>query len=351
LRLLRILRPLKFISKNQNMRIVVGSLVESLGALLNVMIVIGMIWVMFAILGTNMMKDQMGYCSSNAPGMSIYGVNQEDCAKVYSGQWNTAFWNYDHIGNGLTTLFIASTLEGWPKLLGSALDADEADKGPQYNGSPYNGLFYIVFILIGSLFLQNLFIGVIFVKFSDEQKKEKQLKYSMVSEDQMKWIMLQELIQDSKPVFDLLIKPKGTFRNFVFKVVNSPIFEFLIMFCIILNIVAMGLVTETMSSEKERFLNIVGYIFTAIFFIEFVLKIIGLGVQYYKFAWNIFDFSIVISSKMRNLTSRLGRPGDGVAGRKRELPENRSAVCATHASPSSVPLVQADEVQAPPGHQ
>ena len=43
-RLLRALRPLRFISHNQNMRIVVNALLESIGPILNVLIVVIIIW-------------------------------------------------------------------------------------------------------------------------------------------------------------------------------------------------------------------------------------------------------------------------------------------------------------------
>lgn len=44
LRLLRTLRPLRFISHNVNMKIVVTALLESIGALFNVLIVIFFVW-------------------------------------------------------------------------------------------------------------------------------------------------------------------------------------------------------------------------------------------------------------------------------------------------------------------
>ena len=48
-RLLRALRPLRFISHNQNMRIIVNALFESMGPILNVLIVVTIIWYFFII--------------------------------------------------------------------------------------------------------------------------------------------------------------------------------------------------------------------------------------------------------------------------------------------------------------
>ena len=47
LRLLRILRPLRFISHNLNMKIVVTALLESVGAIFNVLIVVVVVWFLF----------------------------------------------------------------------------------------------------------------------------------------------------------------------------------------------------------------------------------------------------------------------------------------------------------------
>lgn len=44
LRLLRTLRPLRFISHNVNLKVVVIALLESVGAIFNVMIVVILIW-------------------------------------------------------------------------------------------------------------------------------------------------------------------------------------------------------------------------------------------------------------------------------------------------------------------
>ena len=41
---MRILRPLRFVTQNENMRILVGALVQSVGSIANVIIVMLMIW-------------------------------------------------------------------------------------------------------------------------------------------------------------------------------------------------------------------------------------------------------------------------------------------------------------------
>ena len=54
-RLLRTLRPLRFVSHNVNMKIVVTALLSSTGALANVFIVLFLVYLMFAILAMSLL--------------------------------------------------------------------------------------------------------------------------------------------------------------------------------------------------------------------------------------------------------------------------------------------------------
>jgi hypothetical protein len=65
LRLLRTLRPLRFISHNVGLKMIVIALFESVGPIINVLIVIVLIWLMFAILGVNLWSGKFFKCSIN----------------------------------------------------------------------------------------------------------------------------------------------------------------------------------------------------------------------------------------------------------------------------------------------
>jgi Ion transport protein len=76
LRLLRTLRPLRFISHNIQMKLVVTALLESVSGIMNVVLVIILVWMMFAILAIELMQYKMNFCSlpSQSP-YTIYQVN------------------------------------------------------------------------------------------------------------------------------------------------------------------------------------------------------------------------------------------------------------------------------------
>ncbi len=57
------------------MKLLVSALLESVSGIFNVIIVVVMIWMMFAILGINLLKDKLGYCDVS----NIYLYNKADC--------------------------------------------------------------------------------------------------------------------------------------------------------------------------------------------------------------------------------------------------------------------------------
>lgn len=83
-RMLRILRPLRFISHNPSMKILVNSLLESLVGLSNVSLVILLIWLMFGILFMNLLAGNSGICF--VLGMDPTGVSKTACDGM-GGRW------------------------------------------------------------------------------------------------------------------------------------------------------------------------------------------------------------------------------------------------------------------------
>ena len=68
------------------------------------------------------------------------------------------------------------------------------------------------------------------------------------------------------------------------------------MACIVLNMFQMALDHEGASPGMLSFLAVTNYIFTAIFFLECVLKLYVYRMPYFKTGWNKFDFFVVGSS-------------------------------------------------------
>lgn len=63
LRMLRTLRPLRFLTHNIGMKLIVNALIGSIGGISNVMLVVAVVILIFAILYVNIYKGKFFYCS------------------------------------------------------------------------------------------------------------------------------------------------------------------------------------------------------------------------------------------------------------------------------------------------
>lgn len=67
------------------------------------------------------------------------------------------------------------------------MDITKVDQGPKYQNNIKQAIFFIVFVLIGSFFFLNFFTGVLFLKYSEAQKREN----AGYTESQLNWIEMQ----------------------------------------------------------------------------------------------------------------------------------------------------------------
>lgn len=65
-RALRALRPLRVVSKNEGIKTVVNALLESIPALINVLLIVMLFLLVFGILGIQLFKGQLGYCNDSS---------------------------------------------------------------------------------------------------------------------------------------------------------------------------------------------------------------------------------------------------------------------------------------------
>ena len=79
--------------------------------------------------------------------------------------------------------------------------------------------------------------------------------------------------------------PEDSWRYKFFNFVMHPNFEWFIMSCIIANTVSMGAKYFGQPYEVTLVIEIINYIFSGIFIVEMILKLMGLGNDYFKNPW------------------------------------------------------------------
>ena len=81
------------------------------------------------------------------------------------------------------------------------------------------------------------------------------------------------------------------------KIVTDPFFEVVITFCILANTFFMSMEKYPVDQSRTAMLEKANNVFTIIFIIEMILKIIGLTPHlYFKETWNIFDSIVILFS-------------------------------------------------------
>jgi len=124
LRMLRLLRPLRMISKNPGLRIAVHSLINAIPDIGNVLVVSALFLLLFAILGTNLYKGTFYRCHTEMIPDHLIPliVDKFDCMD-YGGDWLNEDQHFDDVPSSIVTLFNVMTTEGWIGVMWSAVDS------------------------------------------------------------------------------------------------------------------------------------------------------------------------------------------------------------------------------------
>ena len=123
-------------------------------------------------------------------------------------------------------------------------------------------------------------------------EKENLDKNYLLTPTQKEWISARSNIVKMKPLKTSFYRKKPLYRF-----VTNKYFEIFILVCIILNIIVLALNWYRRPEEVATITEFSNYLFTIIFTIEVIIKILGLGLRrYFSDGSNIFDFAIIIGS-------------------------------------------------------
>ena len=134
LRVVRALKPLRFVGKNKGLRLATESLLSALPTIIKMQFMISIIMLILAILQTNVYEGQFSYCYTDHLQLSLRQrlksiKTKFDCLN-YGGEWFTPDLNYDTVGQSILTLFVLQSTEGWIGTMWSSADAVDVDYEP-----------------------------------------------------------------------------------------------------------------------------------------------------------------------------------------------------------------------------
>ncbi|XP_053098404.1 calcium channel, voltage-dependent, L type, alpha 1D subunit, a isoform X13 [Pangasianodon hypophthalmus] len=308
LRVLRVLRPLRAINRAKGLKNVVQCVFVAIRTIGNIMIVTTLLQFMFACIGVQLFKGKFFRCNDEAKSTS------EECKGTYiffkdgdmnnptiqKRHWHNSDFNFDNVLMAMMALFTVSTFEGWPALLYKAIDSNKENFGPIYNYRVEISIFFIIYIIIIAFFMMNIFVGFVIVTFQEQGEKE--YRNCELDKNQRQCV---EYALKARPLRRYI--PKNPYQYKFWYVVNSTAFEYIMFVLIMLNTICLAVQHYGQSKAFNYVMDILNMVFTAVFTVEMVLKLIAFKPKlfvpkkertlgYVEDPWNTFDALVVIGS-------------------------------------------------------
>ncbi|CAF1934089.1 unnamed protein product [Rotaria magnacalcarata] len=311
LRVLRVLRPLRAINRAKGLKHVVQCVVVAIKTIGNIMLVTFLLQFMFACMGVQLFKGTFYACNDKSM------TNKDDCRGFFlkidddhiykeAREWSNSKFHFDNVPQALLTLFTVATFEGWPSLLHTAIDSKGEGEGPVYNYRPFVAPFFIIFIIVIAFFMVNIFVGFVIVTFQNEGEQE--YRNCELDKNQRKCI---EFALKAKPIKRYIPVKKSQLKVWWF--VTSPPFEYAIFSLIMINTVVLAMKYHNQPDSYSKALDYLNIVFTAIFGLEFILKMAAFHVKnYFSDPSNCCDFIIVVGSVIDIIYTDIIAPGTNV---------------------------------------
>ncbi|MED6237889.1 Voltage-dependent P/Q-type calcium channel subunit alpha-1A, partial [Ataeniobius toweri] len=308
LRVLRVLRPLKTIKRLPKLKAVFDCVVNSLKNVLNILIVYLLFMFIFAVVAVQLFKGRFFYCTDESKeferdcrGEYLVYVRDNE-VRAQKREWKKYDFHYDNVAWALLTLFTVSTGEGWPQVLKHSVDATYENQGPSPGYRMEMSIFYVVYFVVFPFFFVNIFVALIIITFQEQGDKMME-EYSLEKNERA----CIDFAINARPLTRHMPQNKLSFQYKMWEFVVSPPFEYTIMAMIALNTVVLMMKYDGASNTYEAVLANLNIVFTSLFSLECVLKIIAFGaLNYFKDAWNIFDCVTVLGSITDILVTELG---------------------------------------------
>ncbi|XP_074182521.1 voltage-dependent T-type calcium channel subunit alpha-1I isoform X1 [Rhinolophus sinicus] len=291
LRLLRTLRPLRVISRAPGLKLVVETLISSLKPIGNIVLICCAFFIIFGILGVQLFKGKFYHCL----GMDTRNItNRSDCMAA-NYRWVHHKYNFDNLGQALMSLFVLASKDGWVNIMYNGLDAVAVDQQPVPNHNPWMLLYFISFLLIVSFFVLNMFVGVVVENFHKCRQHQEAEEARRREEKRLRRLEKKRRKAQRLPYYATYCPT----RLLIHSMCTSHYLDIFITFIICLNVVTMSLEHYNQPTSLETALKYCNYLFTTVFVLEAVLKLVAFGLRrFFKDRWNQLDLAIVLLSVM-----------------------------------------------------
>ncbi|XP_078713982.1 voltage-dependent N-type calcium channel subunit alpha-1B-like isoform X2 [Lampetra fluviatilis] len=306
LRVLRVLRPLKTIKRLPKLKAVFDCVVNSLKNVLNILIVYMLFMFIFAVIAVQLFKGRFYYCTDESKEYEkdcrgYFLEYDRDKVDPHPREWKRFDFHYDNVLWALLTLFTVSTGEGWPQVLKHSVDATYEERGPSPGYRMETSIFYVVYFVVFPFFFVNIFVALIIITF--QEQGDKVMLDCTLEKNERACI---DFAISARPHTRYMPADRNSLRFRVWTFVVSPPFDYFIMAMIALNTVVLMMKFYGAPAAYDDSLKYLNIIFTIVFSLECILKLVGFGfLNYFRDAWNVFDLVTVGGSVTDILVTEL----------------------------------------------
>jgi len=311
LRLMKVMRPLRLMSRSEGLKKIIIALVASVKPMVFAVIFLTIIIVIFSVMAMAFFKDKFSYCTD----MQLDGSKNEgelECLGQYlravpgvsleeGGLYMPRAWtqpamgqNFDTFGSSMLVLFRCLTLK-WVQYYASAQDAPfQAGIQPiPGNQMILSSIFFHIFILFGSLFSMNLLASFMCDAF-----------YSIQGDDQLEeiqWISVQKMVKENWPRKPHP-PPKNRISALVRKLLASTRYKAFSVLCLMVNVVFMSTAHAGQAGSYAQILDIQNTIFFGQMCSEAFFYLLSVGpALYVKDRGNQFDMLLILATSITML--------------------------------------------------
>lgn len=295
LRILRAVRPLRALTKSSGMRTVLKSVALSVGAMVNVSVVMLMFFVIFGIMGVQIFAGRFYRC--NDPSVR----HRSECVGSFAHptegdvelrRWRNAYLNFDNLYRALVSLFVTSTLDGYGQIMFDALDSVEVDEQPRQDANPAAFLFFLGFVVLCAFSLLNLYVGVIFYQFS-RIRMLSQTSSIDLTEEQKEWAEMCKSVLRAQPMRKVP-PPRAPIRLAAYRVAVHPRLERVVVALVAIDVVVAATAHHDEPPWWTDARDDANSAFACVYALEAAVKMTAFGVrEYWSSGWNRFDLCVV----------------------------------------------------------
>eukprot|EP00884_Botryococcus_braunii_P020692 jgi/Botrbrau1/7306/Bobra.247_3s0003.2 len=298
------MRILRICHHVPQLELVVKGLAASVPGMASTAGVCALVLVIYASLGLKLFGGALFSCSSStcciADGICNEVLTEEQCMGTSPAgdacEWSNAQMNFDNFASAAIVLFGIGTGESWSSMMYAAIDARGPGLQPQRDHSVVASLYFISFMVVYSFCCLNLFVGVTLDTFTRRSQQMGLEAGILLTKEQRAWVETQRraLRKPPKPLAGL---PKHVIRRTMALIIEGATFQWFMFLALACNMIFMMLEHYNMTSTWSLVTNIASLVFTIIFAVEVVIKLVALfPSSYFGNVWNCFDFAVAAGS-------------------------------------------------------